>query len=99
MVSRASATFIWTAHIGRCAQKYGQRAYRYIYLDAAHIAAHLYLAAEALDFGCCGIAALYDEEVNELIGVDGLNETVVYMATVGPVRISTPLAPRVARVR
>ncbi|MBN2431973.1 MAG: SagB/ThcOx family dehydrogenase [Acidobacteria bacterium] len=86
MVARAAATVVWTADIGRCARKYGQRAYRYIYLDAAHIAAHLYLAAEALNLGCCGIAALYDEEVNDLVGIDGVNETVVYMATVGPTR-------------
>jgi len=86
MVARASVTFIWTASIARCAWKYGQRAYRYIYLDAAHIAAHLYLAAEALDLGCCGIAALYDEEVNAVLDVDGANETTLYMAAVGPVR-------------
>ena len=48
MVAQAAATFLWTAVVERSAWKYGQRAYRYIYLDAAHIAAHLGLAAEAL---------------------------------------------------
>ena len=83
MVARAPATFLWTAVVERSAWKYGQRAYRYIYLDAAHIAAHLGLAAEALGLGCCAIAALYDDEVNRLLGVDGIEETIVYMSVVG----------------
>jgi SagB-type dehydrogenase family enzyme len=83
MAAQASATFLWTAVVGRSAWKYAQRAYRYIYLDAAHIAAHVSLAAEALGLGCCAIAALYDDEVNRLLGVDGIEETILYMTSVG----------------
>lgn len=63
--------------------KYMERAYRYIYMDAGHIAQNLYLAATALGLGCCAIGALYDEEVNRLVGADGVDETTVYMCTVG----------------
>ncbi len=59
------------------------RAYRYIYLDAGHIAQNLYLAGEAVGLGVCAIGALFDDNVNRLIGVDGAEETVIYMATVG----------------
>ena len=86
MAMRAAAVFVWTAAVERSKWKYRQRAYRYIYLDAGHIGAQLHLAAEALGLGCCAIGALYDEEVNDLVGVDGENETVVYMSVVGPVR-------------
>jgi SagB-type dehydrogenase family enzyme len=85
MVGRAAVTFAWTAVVPRCSWKYGQRAYRYIYLDAGHIAENVALAAEALGLGCCAIAALYDEEVNAILGVDGREETVLYLTTVGPV--------------
>jgi len=71
------------AVIPRCRQKYRQRAYRYIYLDCGHIAQNLYLSATALNLGCCSIAAFFDDEVNELVGVDGREETVIYLATVG----------------
>ena len=54
-----------------------------MYLDAGHIGQNLYLAATALNFGCCTIGAFYDEEVNKIIGVDGLEETVVYMGVLG----------------
>jgi SagB-type dehydrogenase family enzyme len=91
MVAHAHATFIWTAVVERSKWKYRQRAYRYIYLDAGHIAQNLYLAGTALGLGICGIGALFDDAVNSLIGVDGIKETVVYMATVGwPAKAGQP---------
>jgi len=83
MVARAQVTFIWTAIVERSKWKYRQRAYRYIYLDAGHIAQNLYLAGTALGLGVCAIGALFDDSVNALIGVDGGKETVVYMASAG----------------
>ncbi len=83
MVERAGAVFLWTAVFGRSAAKYLERAYRYVYLDAAHIAQNLLLAATALDLAACPIAALYDDEVNEILGVDGTEESILYMASVG----------------
>jgi SagB-type dehydrogenase family enzyme len=85
MVRTASVVFIWTAIVQRSKWKYRERAYRYIYLDGGHIGQNLYLAASALNLGCCTIGALFDEEVNQLIGVDGKEETVVYMGAVGKV--------------
>ncbi len=83
MAFSASVVFIWTAVFQRSKWKYDQRAYRYIYLDAGHIAQNLALAAVSLNLGTCQIGALYDEEVNALINVDGEKESVVYMSVVG----------------
>jgi SagB-type dehydrogenase family enzyme len=79
----ASVVFIWTAIFARSKWKYNQRAYRYVYLDAGHIAQNLALAAVSLGLGTCQIAALYDEEVNSLLEVDGEEESVLYMSVVG----------------
>jgi len=79
----AAVVFIWVAVIHRSRQKYRERAYRYIYLDCGHICQNLYLAATALGIGCCGVGAFFDDEVNELVGVDGQEETAIYLATVG----------------
>ena len=84
MAMRAAAVFIWTAIMERSKWKYRQRGYRYMYLDAGHVGGQLHLAAEALGLKCCAIGALYDEEVNALVGVDGAEETVLYMSVVGP---------------
>jgi SagB-type dehydrogenase family enzyme len=83
MVANAQVIFIWSAIVERSKWKYRQRAYRYIYLDAGHIGQNLYLAAEALGLGACTIGAIFDDQVNNIIGVDGVEETAIYMATVG----------------
>lgn len=83
MAYTASVVFVWTALFQRSKWKYEQRAYRYVYLDAGHIAQNLALAAVSLDLGTCQIAALYDNEVNSLLEVDGTEESVLYMSVVG----------------
>jgi hypothetical protein len=41
-------------------------------------------AGEVLGMGgVCGIGAFFDDMVNDIVGLDGLEETVIYMATVG----------------
>lgn len=83
MCASAPVVCIWTAVFQRAKWKYQQRAYRYVYLDAGHIAGNLALAATSLGFGSCQIAALFDDEVNALIEVDGVEESVLYMSVVG----------------
>jgi len=83
MCGQAPAVFIWTVIPGRATWRYGNRAYRYVYLDAGHMAQNLALAAVALGLGSCQVAALYDDEINALVGVDGAAETVIYMSVVG----------------
>lgn len=86
MVGQAAATFIWSAVWGRGAQKYGDRALRYAYLDAGQIAENLHLAATALGLGTCMIGAFLDDEMNALVGADGEEEAVIYAACVGRAR-------------
>ena len=83
MCLNAAAVFIWTAVFYRSKWKYEERAYRYIYLDAGHIAENLALAGTAVGLGTCQIGALFDGEVNDIIGVDGTAESVIYMSVVG----------------
>lgn len=79
----AHFVLVWTAVFERCKWKYKQRAYRYVYLDAGHIAQSAALAAVAEGLGSCQIGAIYDEEANDLLGVDGVGESTVYMTVVG----------------
>ncbi len=83
MFLNAQVTFIWSSIIARGQWKYHQRAYRYTYIDAGHIAQNLYLAGEGLGLGVCAVGAFYDDDINAIMGFDGENETVIYMATVG----------------
>lgn len=82
----AQVVLIWTALFERSKWKYKQRAYRYLYLDAGHIVQNVALAAVALGLGSCQVAALYDDEANALLGVDGEQESVIYMTALGKER-------------
>ncbi len=83
MLAEASCVFVWTAMVARSKWKYRERAYRYIYMDAGHIGENLYLAATAMNLGCCTVGAFFDEEIDRLIGVDGKKEISVYLGAVG----------------
>jgi SagB-type dehydrogenase family enzyme len=79
----AAAVLVWTAVFERSKWKYEQRGYRYIFMDAGHIAQNLYLAATSQALGVCTVGALFDDELNALLGVDGVQESAIYMAAIG----------------
>lgn len=79
----SAVTFIWTAVVYRMKWRYGERAYRYVHLDAGHVCQNLYLSAQSIQGGVCAIAAFDDDELNRLLGLDGEQQFAVYMATVG----------------
>ena len=82
-LTEASVIFVWSAIFNRSKWKYKERAYRYIFLDAGHIAQNLALASIYVDLGSCQVGAFFDDEMNQLIGLDGVNESVIYLSTVG----------------
>lgn len=86
MCAAAGAVFVWSAVFERCRWKYGQRAYRYIYLDAGHIAENFALAAVSINLGTCEIGALFDDHINAIVGIEGVEESVICMAVVGAPR-------------
>jgi SagB-type dehydrogenase family enzyme len=81
--AKAAVVFIWTAIFQRSKWKYGQRAYRYIYMDAGHIGENLALASTGVGLGSCQIGALFDDEINDIIEVDGTLESTIYISVVG----------------
>jgi SagB-type dehydrogenase family enzyme len=83
MLQTAALNFILSAVPYRTVWRYGQRGYRYLYLDAGHVGQNIHLAAEAIGGGACMIGAYLDEAMNEAIGVDGMEEFVIYIASVG----------------
>jgi len=79
----AAVTFIWTAFAPRMCWRYKARGYRYLFLDAGHVCQNLYLAAESVGCGVCAVGAFDDDAMNALLAVDGRDEFVIYLATVG----------------
>jgi SagB-type dehydrogenase family enzyme len=83
MCSNAPVVIIWTAVFLRAKWKYGQRAYRYIYLDAGHIAQNLALSATSIGLGSCQIGTFFDDEINQILDINGFEESAIYMSVVG----------------
>lgn len=82
---QAAVTFLWSVIPERTEWRYGDASYKVIALDAGHVCQNLYLACEAINAGTCAIAA-YDQSVADaLIGLDGVDEFVIYIAPVGKV--------------
>jgi SagB-type dehydrogenase family enzyme len=82
-VRAADIVFIWSAIFARSKWKYKERADRYIYIEAGHIAQNLALAAAALGLGSCPVGAFVDDEMNNLLGLDGIDESVIYTTALG----------------
>lgn len=82
-VKNASLVIIMTAVFWRTQNKYGERGYRYVLLEAGHIGQNLYLVAEALGLKCCALGGTIDGEVEKLLDIDGVTESVVYAIAVG----------------
>lgn len=83
MLGDANVTFVLSAIFDRIRHKYGERGFRYVYVEAGHISQNIYLQAVSLGLGSVSVGAFLDEEVNQLIGVDGQNEAVIYLHAVG----------------
>ncbi|MFC1926313.1 SagB/ThcOx family dehydrogenase [Chloroflexota bacterium] len=85
MMAQASVVLMMTAIIRRTERIYGERASRYVVLDAGHIAQNTYLMAASMGLGACAVGAFYDDDFNRLLGVNGKSESVLYMMAVGRV--------------
>jgi SagB-type dehydrogenase family enzyme len=83
MFKDVSATFVITGRIRRSFIKYGERSYRFMTLEAGHLGQNICLASFALDLGCLMLGGFFDDDIDDLLGVDGVNEMTLYTATVG----------------
>jgi SagB-type dehydrogenase family enzyme len=85
MTRRAAVNFVWTAVVERTRDKYRERAYRYVWWDAGHIAQNLHITGNAIGLGVCTVGHWFDKNMNECLGIDGTSHFSVLMASVGKV--------------
>jgi SagB-type dehydrogenase family enzyme len=83
IVEPAAATLLVTGMFWRSRFKYGLRGYRFALLEAGHVAQNVLLAAVALGLGAAPLGGFYDRAVDEVLGVDGVNESVLYAICLG----------------
>lgn len=81
--SRASALLLLVAKPWRSMRKYGARGMRFVFMEAGYISQNIHLVATGLGIGSVDCASIYDDEANEVLGVDGLFETLVHAIVIG----------------
>ena len=81
----AGAVIFHTADLKKAVEKYGDRVYRYLHMDAGNLGQRLNLAAISLGVGVSGIAGFFDDLVNEVLGIPN-DEAVLYITTLGRTR-------------
>ncbi len=82
-VPDAGIVIFMSAMFGRSEVKYKSRGLRHIFIEAGHIGQNFYLNATALGLSCCGLGGHVDHLVNELLDLDGWNESIVNTIAIG----------------
>lgn len=86
-VEDAAIVVFLTAVLPRSMWKYDHsRAYRVVLLDAGHIGQTFHLVSTALGLGVFTTAALCDRAVESELGIDGVDEVIVYAGAAGPAK-------------
>jgi SagB-type dehydrogenase family enzyme len=83
MALNASLIIFITAFFERSVFKYGDRGYRFIFLEAGHVAQNINLVSGALNFGSVNIGGFLDREIDTLLGLDGITQSTIYMVGIG----------------
>jgi SagB-type dehydrogenase family enzyme len=81
--SNASGLLVLTGNFNRTQQKYGERGYRFLFLDAGHLAQNLLLACEDLGLAAIPLGAFDDDMLAKSLELDTTREAPLYAILVG----------------
>ncbi|MFZ1218235.1 MAG: SagB/ThcOx family dehydrogenase [Chthoniobacterales bacterium] len=81
--SQAAALCLLIGRPRRATRKYGQRGLRHVFLEAGAIAQQIALACTALGIGSVDSSSVYDDEVHDVLGMDGEGEAIVHLVILG----------------
>ena len=70
---------IWVVVPYRGEWRYMQHSHRACLIDVGHMGQNGYLAAEALGRGCCAIGGYSQQDIDRLLGLDGVDEFACYI--------------------
>lgn len=79
----ATLALFLTAVFDRNQMKYGERGYRQILIEAGAIVQNIYLVSTAIDLKCCAIDGVRELNVEKLLDVDGVTESIVVSLVLG----------------
>jgi SagB-type dehydrogenase family enzyme len=71
------------AFFNRSVFKYKDKGYRFVLLEAGHVAQNIGLTANAMGFGHINMGGYHDRIIDEFLDFDGINQSTVYMNGIG----------------
>jgi SagB-type dehydrogenase family enzyme len=82
-VAEASVVFVLAGFPDRITPRYGERGYRYMLLEAGHIAQNFYLLGTAYGLGVLSNGGFVDAAINRLVGLNEVSEFALYTVVAG----------------
>lgn len=79
----ASGLIVTTGLMERLSIKYGERAYRFMLHESGFVSMMQSLLAHTLDLGTCMVGGYLDDRINDMLGVDGVFESVQNILILG----------------
>lgn len=83
LINNSSLIIFITAVFQRSIFKYSDRGYRFILIEAGHVAQNINLVSRCLELGCVNLGGFFDRQIDELLGLDGVNHSTIYAVAVG----------------
>lgn len=82
-LKQAAVVFIITGVLDRTRIKYYERGYRFVLIEAGHLAQNICLLTTELDLGCCPLGGFIDSYFDELLDISLQKEFSLYLLAVG----------------
>lgn len=79
----ATITVFVTGVFGRTTEKYKDRGYRFVLLEAGLVGGNISLVSEALGFSLAQIGGTHDEKIESFLDIDGVSEALISVFVIG----------------
>lgn len=83
MTENPKVLFLIVGTFAKAAQKHGPSAFRLVLNETGHVQAQLALAAEALGYGYYNFGGGYDREIEDILGLDGIEKSLLGIGVAG----------------
>ena len=79
----ASLLIFITALFERSTIKYGDRGYRFVLLEAGHVAQNINIVCSGFRLGSLNVGGFFDREFDAFLQLDGITHSNIYMVAIG----------------
>lgn len=88
LVDSCSFLIISVGDLEKTSSKYGNRGYNLMLMDLGHISQNIYLTSQKEKMGCRSIYGIYNQKLNELLNLNGINKNSLLMHVLGKEALS-----------